>query len=167
MCYARQTCHPVRSQPSLGRSSWPMPMVPRLDVLHVLEAAADATALLKPRRDDLTIHLRQMVEGLLDRQLSVNTSVAHGVPSGEILLYSRKHMSDLIIVGSCSSHRQRSFVLLGHTTRAVITGAACPVLVVPEAKVTASGKRDGTLISLRISRRETKRSVAQQRACIG
>ena len=117
----------------------------RLDVLHVLEAAADATALLKPRRDDLLVHMRQMVEGLLDRQLSVNTSVAQGVPSSEILLYSRKHTSDLIVAGSCSSWRPRSFVLLGHTTRTLIAGAPCPVLVVPEAKVTTSGDAPTTV----------------------
>ncbi len=117
----------------------------RLDVLHVLEAAAEATTLLKPRRDDLLVHLRQMVEGLLDRQLPVNMSVAHGVPSSEILLYSREHMSDLIVVGSCSSRRPRPLLLLGHTARAVIAGASCPVLVVPEAKVTASGNRPTTV----------------------
>ena len=111
----------------------------RLDVLHVLKAAESATALLKPRRDDLLVHLRQMVEGLTDRQLPVTTSVAHGEPSSEILLYSRKHMSDLIVIGSCLSRRPRSFVLVGHTTRALIAGAVCPVLVVPEATVTARG----------------------------
>ena len=117
----------------------------RLDVLHVLDAAATATTLLTSRRDDLLLHLRQMVEGLLDRPLSVNTFVAHGEPSSEILSYSRKHTSDLLIIGSCLSRRARPFVDFGHTARTLIAGARCPVLVVPEAKATARGNAPKTV----------------------
>jgi nucleotide-binding universal stress UspA family protein len=115
-----------------------------LDVLHVLEAAPSATALLKPRRDDLLVHLRQMVDGLIDRRVTVNTTVAHGDPGSEILLYSRTHMSDLLIIGSCVSRRPRPLVSVGHTARALIAGAGCPVLVVPEATATVRGNAPTT-----------------------
>lgn len=135
----------------------------RLDVLHVLDAAATATALLEPRRDDLLLHLRHIVDGLADRQLPVNTSVAHGEPSREILSYSRKHRSDLLIIGSC---RPRPFVPVGHTARALIAGAGCPVLVVPEAKATARGNAPTTIrhivcaVSSVAARRTLKHAVS-------
>jgi len=138
----------------------------RLDVLHVLDATAPATTLLKPRRDDLLVHLRQIVDGLLERQLPVNTSVAHGEPSREILAYSRKHLSDVLIIGSCLSRRPRPFVLVGHTARALIAGARCPVLVVPEAKATAGGNAPTTIrhivcaVSSVASRRTLKHAVS-------
>jgi len=116
-----------------------------LDVLHVLDAAAGATAILESRRDDLLGHLRQMVDGRADRQLSVNATVAHGEPSSEILLHARRQRSDLLVIGSCSSRRPRPFALVGHTARALIAGARCPVLVVPEAPATARGNAPTTV----------------------
>lgn len=116
-----------------------------LDVLHVLDAAVTATTILESRRDELLVHLRQMVEGRPDRQLSVDATVAHGEPSREVLLHARKHMSDLLVIGSCSSRRPRPFALVGHTARALIAGARCPVLVVPEAPATARGHAPTTV----------------------
>jgi len=138
----------------------------RLDVLHVLEATATAKALLSPRRDDLLVHLRQMVEALIDRRLPVNISVEHGEPSREILLYSRAHSSDLIVIGSCLTTRPRSLALVGHTTSILIAGAVCPVLVVPEPKVTARGNAPTPLrhivcaISSPAARRTLKNAVS-------
>jgi nucleotide-binding universal stress UspA family protein len=116
-----------------------------LEVLHVLDAAVGATAILESRRDDLLVHLRQMVDGRADRQLSVNATVAHGEPSSEILLHARRHMSDLLVIGSCASRRPRPFALVGHTARALIAGARCPVLVVPEVPATARGNAPTTV----------------------
>jgi nucleotide-binding universal stress UspA family protein len=90
----------------------------RLDVLHVLDAADTATALLKSRRDDLLLHLQQMVDGLLDRQISVHASVAHGAPTREVLSYLHEHKSDLLVIGSSSSRPPRPLVSVGHTARA-------------------------------------------------
>ena len=116
----------------------------RLDVLHVLDATATATTLLTSRRDDLLVHLHQMIEGLLDRQVSVNASVAHGEPSTEILSYMREHMPDLLVIGSCSSRRARPLASVGDTAKAVIAGARRPVLVVPEGTATARGHEPTT-----------------------
>jgi nucleotide-binding universal stress UspA family protein len=138
----------------------------RLDVLHVLEAATTATGLLKSRRDDLLVHLRQMVEGLLDRERSFNASVAHGEPTSEVLSYARKHVSDLLVIGSCASRRPRPFVLVGHTARTLIAGARCPVLVVPEATATARGNAPTTIrhivctVSSSASRETLKHAVS-------
>jgi len=117
----------------------------RLDVLHVLDAATTATAFLQSRRDDLLVHLRQMAEGLVDRQRSFNASVAQGEPTSEILSYARKHRPDLLVIGSCSSRRPRPFVVVGQTARTLISGATCPVLVVPEATATARGNAPTTV----------------------
>src|SRR5690349_16016720 len=63
----------------------------RLDVLHILDASDTARGLLKSRRDDLLLHLQQIVEGTLDRQqISVTTSIAHGDPVREILSHLRQ-----------------------------------------------------------------------------
>ena len=117
----------------------------RLDVLHVLDAATTATEFLKSRRDDLLVHLRQMAEGLVDRQRSFNASVAQGEPTSEILSYAHKHRPDLLVIGSCSSRRPRPFVVVGQTARTLISGATCPVLVVPEASATARGNAPTTV----------------------
>jgi nucleotide-binding universal stress UspA family protein len=62
----------------------------------------------------------------------VDADVVHGNPAEEVLRSLRRWRGDLLVVGQHGAGRARA-PLLGGTVRALLHGAACPVLVVTPA----------------------------------
>jgi nucleotide-binding universal stress UspA family protein len=67
-------------------------------------------------------------------RIRIDHHAFEGHPAREILRFTRTHPTDLIVMGS-HGHTGIKHILLGGTAEKVISGAACPVLVVK-----ASGK---------------------------
>ena len=66
----------------------------------------------------------------------IRVDVSLGEPRFEILAAIRRHMSDLVILGSHGTGRVAR-ALGGSVTTSILHSAPCPVLVVPDAKVSA------------------------------
>lgn len=79
----------------------------------------------------------------VNREISVHTRVATGIPSEEVLSVATGEDPDLIVVGT-RGKTGLAHVLLGSTAERIIRGAPCPVLAVraqPYGEDQAVGKR--------------------------
>jgi nucleotide-binding universal stress UspA family protein len=107
---------PVRYPASAPRSVEP--------VLAGAVAAAE-----NEQRAALDAELAQLARGLRARLPAVETIVTRGQPADAILHDLERSSTDLVVVGSRGAGRVRR-LLLGSVSEAVLTHAACPVLIV-------------------------------------
>jgi nucleotide-binding universal stress UspA family protein len=75
-------------------------------------------------------HLKRIQAGLRARGIPAETHCITGFPSAGILAMAKKRAVDYIVIGSLG-HTVLYDVFIGSTTRGVLKGASCPVLVVP------------------------------------
>lgn len=107
-----------------------------LTVLNVLEFAPGLNPEYPVNRLYLTEMMKQATRTLAElkvrtegRGVSVQTQIATGIPSQEVLAAAEAHDVDLLIVGTLGKTGLKH-VLLGSTAERVIRASPCPVLVV-------------------------------------
>ena len=107
-----------------------------LTVMSVLEFLPGLNPEYPVNRMYLAELMRQATEGLVEvkertsaRGISVQTRIATGVPSEEVLAAAKAEDADLIVVGTVGK-TGLEHVLLGSTAERIIRTAPCPVLAV-------------------------------------
>jgi len=76
--------------------------------------------------------------------ISVQSRIATGIPSEEVLAVARAEAADLVVVGT-RGKTGLEHVLLGSTAERIIRMAPCPVLTVPAAKQRAGERLKATV----------------------
>jgi nucleotide-binding universal stress UspA family protein len=79
-----------------------------------------------------------------DRGLSVESRIATGIPSEEVLATAKAEETELIVVGT-RGKTGLEHVLLGSTAERIIRMAPCPVLAVPAVRQHAGGTSKATV----------------------
>ncbi|MBH0202076.1 MAG: universal stress protein [Nitrospira sp.] len=79
--------------------------------------------------------------------LSVQSRIAIGIPSEEVLAVARAEDADLVVVGT-RGKTGLEHVLLGSTAERIIRMAPCPVLTVPAAKQHAGENRKASVTNM-------------------
>ncbi len=108
----------------------------RLTVLSVLEFPPGMNPDYEVNRQyltelmkDATVHLADVKRQATQRGIDMETRVATGVPSEEIVAVAKTENADLVVVGT-KGKTGLEHVLLGSTAERVIRTASCPVLAV-------------------------------------
>lgn len=114
-----------------------------LTVMSVLEFPPGLNPEYPVNRLYLAELMKQATQGLVDvnertsaRGVVVQTRIATGIPSEEVLAVARAEGTDLIVVGTLGKTGVEH-VLLGSTAERIIRTAPCPVLAVRSARSTA------------------------------
>ena len=87
---------------------------------------------------DVTTKLTDLKTRAVALGISVQSYVATGIPSEEVLTVARTHGAELIVVGT-RGKTGLEHILLGSTAERIIRLAPCPVLTVPVEKQRADG----------------------------
>lgn len=88
---------------------------------------------------DATRNLAEAKARVTEQGIVIDTRIATGIPSEELLTAARKEEADLLIVGT-KGKTGLAHVLLGSTAERVIRVAPCPVLVVRAGGARTAGK---------------------------
>jgi len=111
----------------------------RIKLLHVRPTGAPALAQAGPAPaphvidDDLELaeQFEALLQAPLSDSVSVETQLAVGQASEQILLQGAQGQADLIIMGSQGMHSSQ-YRLMGRETLRVVQHAPCPVLIIPQ-----------------------------------